>query len=103
LDYADSVQLIVKDIPFQFAIPVLSVWDLGYGTSKSGCYDANVKDIGIWIDSWKYGDPTDPPGTLRYKLSAYMKDKNNNPAYYHRQRVSILGIRAIQRRVTGGQ
>jgi hypothetical protein len=103
LDYADSVQFIVKDIPFQFAIPVLSGWDLGYGTSKSGCYDANVKDIGIWIDSWKYGDPTDPPGTLRYKLSAYMKDKNNDPAYYHRQRVSILGIRAIQRRVTGGQ
>jgi hypothetical protein len=43
-----------------------------YGSPESGCYDANIKDIGIWIDNWRFNAPGDPAGTLRYKHSVYL-------------------------------
>jgi hypothetical protein len=102
--FIDSMEYIIKGIPFQFAIPVLDGWDLGYGSPESGCYDANIKDIGIWIDNWSFNIPGDPAGTLRYKLSAYFGSNDNDPSFYYRHRVSILGIRPIlQRNPTGGQ
>jgi len=37
----DSEQL--EEIYIQFAIPILDVWDIGFGSPESGCYDSNLR------------------------------------------------------------
>lgn len=97
----DSIEHVVKEIPFQYVIPVLSGWDMGYGEPISGCNAEHIKAAGIWIDNWKYNSPGDPAGTLRYKISSHFKDRNGDPASYRRHKITILGIRAVNRDPTG--
>jgi hypothetical protein len=68
---------------------MLTGWELGYL-----CDDEHVKEIGIWIDEWSYEKaPGAPAGTLRYKLSSILKDKNDYPPHYRDHKVTILGLR----------
>ncbi len=89
---ANAKEFIIRNIPFRYAIPMLTGWDLGFGKPTSGCNDENVRDIGVWIDGWSYSAPAGQLGTLSYKLSAVLADEDGFPGPYQRHRVSILGF-----------
>jgi hypothetical protein len=60
--------VVIKNIPFDYAIPMLTGWEVGYWTD-----DQHVKDLGVWIDEWSYSVGA-TGGTLRYKLSSILRD-----------------------------
>lgn len=76
----------VENIPFECAIPMLTGWDLKYG-----CDDEQVTEMGIWIDEWSYL-PGPQGGTLRYKVSSVLRDKDSQPEHVRSQKVAILGL-----------
>jgi len=78
-------EFVIENVPFEFAIPMLTGWELGYL-----CDDEHVKEIGIWIDEWGYDKNT---RTLRYKLSSILTDKDDYPGHYYSHKVTILGLR----------
>ena len=75
---------VIEQVPFEFAIPVLTGWDLTYQ-----CDDENVKEVGANLDTWSYDRTT---GTLRYTLSSVMRDRKNDPAHLINHKVTILGL-----------
>jgi hypothetical protein len=79
-------EVVIDNIPYKYAIPMLTGWDIGYVGS-----DQHVKQIGIWIDDikWTLNDPT---RTLRYKVSSVVRDNDTDPANYFRHKVTILGL-----------
>jgi len=82
-------QFVIENIPFEGAIPMLTGWELSYAGN-----DHHVKDVGIWIDQWNY-TPSPSGGTLRYTLGSTLTDKDHMPDYFHRHRITVLGIRPI--------
>jgi hypothetical protein len=52
--------VVIENIPFDYAIPMLTGWEVGYWTD-----DQHVKDLGVWIDEWSYSVGV-TEGTLRY-------------------------------------
>jgi hypothetical protein len=86
-----SQDLVIEDIPFQFAIPMLTGWDLEYL-----CEDHNVKEIGIWIDHWSYQSPGPGAagGTLRYTVNSILRDNGNN-GFFSNHKITILGLKSI--------
>ncbi len=90
-------ELVIRNIPFQYAIPMLTGWDLGFD-----CSDQHVKEIGVWIDHWSYQPPSGAEGgTLRYTLSSVLRDNDNSPGFAHSHKVSILGLRPVFGRIKG--
>jgi hypothetical protein len=79
-------EVVIDNIPYKYAIPMLTGWDIGYEGS-----DQHVKQIGIWLDGIKW-TPGDPTGTLRYKVSSVVRDNDTDPANYFRHKVTILGL-----------
>ena len=80
---------VIENIPFEFAVPMLTGWDLRYELD-----DEHITEIGIWIEDWSYEKPFGAPaGTLRYKLSSVMRDKNSKPGHAFRHKVTMLGLR----------
>lgn len=87
----ETQEFVIENVPFEYAIPMLTGWELGYR-----CDDEHVKEIGIWIDEWGYEKtPGALTGTLRYKLSSVLRDKDDDPGYNHRHKVTILGLRPV--------
>lgn len=87
----ESKQFVIENIPFEYAIPVLTGWELAYLTD-----DQHVKEVGIWIDEWKYEkNPGTPAGTLRYKLSSILSDNDSWPGHYYRNNVAVLLLRPV--------
>ena len=86
-----SKQVVIENIPYAYAIPVLTGWDIRYSTS-----DQNIKNIGIWIDDVHYDrPPNSSTGTLRYKVSSVLKDNDDDPDNAYAHKVTILGLRAL--------
>jgi hypothetical protein len=83
-------EFVIDNIPYEFAIPMLTGWDLDYGCSN----DNNVLEIGASIDEFHYREPGDPPGRLRYKVCSVLRDEND-PGFGFRHKVTILGIRFV--------
>ncbi len=82
---------VVERIPFAYAVPVLSGWELGFL-----CNDHHITNIGIRIEDWSYSiDPVTNLGTLRYKLSSAINDKNNDDPNYSNHKVNILGFKDL--------
>jgi len=82
---------VIENVPYEHAIPVLTGWELNYD-----CDDQNVKEIGIWIDEIHYDkDPNVQTGTLTYKLSSILKDKDYNPGVGRSHKVTVLGLKAV--------
>jgi hypothetical protein len=77
-------EFVIEDIPFQFAIPMLTGWDLTYQ-----CDDENVKEVGASLDTWSYDRTT---GTMRYTLSSVLRDGEDEPAHLINHKVTILGL-----------
>lgn len=91
-----TAKFTVTNIPYNYAIPVLSGWDLGYLTS-----DNHVREGGIWIDNIHYDKtPTALTGTLTYELSAVLRDNDNWPDFFSRHKVTVLGFQAATAKKT---
>jgi hypothetical protein len=83
-------EFVVDNIPYAYAIPMLTGWDLVYG-----CDDHHVRQIGVSIDDLNYDKPANAStGTLRYKLSSILADDSNH-GHGYRHKVSILCLRAL--------
>jgi len=89
---AEAQEFVVENVPFEYAIPMLTGWELGYGRDVKGCDDNHVKEIGIWIDEWGYDKNT---RTLRYKLSSILTDKDDTPGHYFNHKVTVLGLKPV--------
>ena len=88
--------VIIDNIPFEFAVPMLTGWSLQYAT----CGDQQAKEIGVWIDDWKFETPaqTGGGGRLSYRVSSNLRDKDSQPDFLSSHKVSVLGLRPL----TGG-
>ena len=86
-----SQDFVIEDIPFQFAIPMLTGWDLEYL-----CDDHHVKEIGIWIDHWSYQSPGlgAAGGTLQYTVKSILRDSGNS-GFFSNHKITILGLKSI--------
>jgi len=81
----------VENVPFEYAIPMLTGWNLGYG-----CDDEHVSAVGTWLDEFQYDkNPGTPTGTLRYKVSSILKDKDGSPGHFSSHKVTILGFKPV--------
>jgi hypothetical protein len=80
----------IDNVPFEYAIPMLTGWDLQYA-----CDDEHVAEMGIGIDIWAYDKNA---GKINYTLSSILRDRNSRPGFGHRHKVTVLGIK----RVAGG-
>lgn len=89
----ESEEVVVKNVPYQFAVPVLKGWDLRFEYD-----DEDVREIGIWVESFDFerGDYLAglPTGTLTYKVRYVLKDDDGNESY-RQFGVSILGTNNI--------
>ncbi len=82
-------EVVIENVPFEYAIPVLTGWNLSYF-----CDDENVKEVGVWIEKWSYTkEPAAPTGTLRYSLASSLQDKDGSPGHVRQHKVTILGLR----------
>lgn len=83
--------VVVGNVPFEYAVPMLTGWDLRYG-----CDDEHVTAVGTWLDGFQYEKtPGDPTGTLRYKVSSTLKDKDGSPGHFSSHKVTILGFKPV--------
>jgi hypothetical protein len=84
-------QVVVDNVPFEYAIPMLTGWELYYP-----CDDEHVTDLGAWLDEIHYDKtPNTPAGTLKYTLSSILKDKNSDPIHNYSHKVTILGFKPV--------
>lgn len=85
----------ITNIPYNYALPVLTGWDLSYLTS-----DNHVRESGAWIDNIHYEkSPVTQTGTLTYELSTVLRDEDNWPDFYSRHKVTVLGFQASTGRI----
>lgn len=90
---------VIENVPYEQAIPMLTGWELYYD-----CDDEYVKDIGIWIDEINYDkDPNAQTGTLSYKLSSILKDKDDDPYFFYHHKVTVLGLQAVPGGIPSGR
>lgn len=82
-------EFVIEKVPFEFAIPMLTGWELNYDLCSG---DQHVTEAGIWIDGWGYDKNS---RTLRYKLSSILRDRDNSPVHQRRHKVTILGLRPV--------
>jgi hypothetical protein len=81
---------VVKDVKFDYAIPVLTGWDLSYA-----CDDHHVERIGAYLVEFHYEkDPTVDTGTLYYTMFSTLRDDSDN-GHFRRYKVSILGLTGL--------
>jgi hypothetical protein len=91
-DPHDNDPSVIENVPYEFAVPMLTGWELRYGGRPS---DHHVREVGIWLDEIAYQLPAAAPaGTLSYKLSSVLRDDDNN-ASVTRHSVTVLGFRKI--------
>lgn len=84
-------EVVIKNIPYRYAVPMLTGWELGYL-----CDDENIRRAGIRIDTWSYSiDPVTGTGTMRYTLSSDFADKGNDNSTYRSHNVTILGMKPL--------
>jgi len=82
----------IYDLPYDYAVPLLTGWDLSYE-----CDDQHVQRAGIWIHDIRFDPDSDG---LEYKVSSILRDRNGAPSFNGTHRVSVLGL---NRSVPAGQ
>ncbi|HEY6878334.1 MAG TPA: hypothetical protein VI299_09950, partial [Polyangiales bacterium] len=79
----------IENVPFEYAVPVLKGWELGYL-----CTDHHVRDIGVAIREWRYERaPQATQGTLYYTLDFQLGDDDDNYSY-GRASIDVFGMNA---------
>jgi hypothetical protein len=77
-------------VPFDYAVPVLSGWQLEYS-----CSDHHVKKIGVWIKGFSYVKaPGAATGTLLYTIVSTLADDAlfGSHGGEAQHKVSVLGL-----------
>jgi hypothetical protein len=74
----------IYDLPYDYAVPMLTGWDLNYE-----CDDQHVQRAGIWIHDIRF-DPNS--NELEYKVSSILRDRDGAPGFNAAHRVSVLGF-----------
>jgi hypothetical protein len=81
----------VENVPFDYAIPVLTGWDIKYAKE-----DHHVKRIGVYLVEFEYvPDPTTNTGTLHYTIFSTLRDDSNNGYYGPKYQISVLGFNKL--------
>ncbi|HKU38523.1 MAG TPA: hypothetical protein VJR89_10260 [Polyangiales bacterium] len=79
------------DVPYAYAVPVLSGWELGYV-----CTDHHVREIGASITDWRFERrPDGTSGTLYYTVELPLNDDSDNVSY-NRVAIDVLGMKPMQ-------
>ena len=93
--FAEALEVtdhVVEGLPFEFAVPVLTGWNLHFPTCNG---DQHVREARMVLANVSYQkDPRSPTGTLRYQIISSLRDKDDRPGHFSDQRVSIVGLRA---------
>ncbi len=83
--------VVIDNIPYAYAIPMLTGWQLAYGCPR----DHHVREVGISIDNLHYDkDPVASSGTLRYRVSSILRDDSDH-RHAFRHKVTILGLHPL--------
>lgn len=78
------------DVPYAYAVPVLSGWELGYV-----CTDHHVRQIGTAIVDWRFERRADGlGGSVFYTVEQALGDDSDN-INYARVSVDILGLKPM--------
>ncbi len=75
------------DLPYDYAVPMLTGWDLNYE-----CTNQNVQRAGIWLHDIHF-DPNS--NELEYKVSSILRDRDGAPGFNAAHRVTILGLNRL--------
>jgi hypothetical protein len=85
-------EFVVENVPYEYALPMLTGWESSYGCNG----DQHVAEVGASIDEFHYDkNPGSSVGTLRYKLSFTLHDKNNSPGFDFSHKVTVLGLKSV--------
>jgi hypothetical protein len=83
-----SQEKVIDGVPFEFAAPMLTGWDL-----RDDFDDEHAQKMGVWLSDIEYEQPTPrSSGTLRYKLTSVLRDKDADPNYAFNSNVHVLGF-----------
>ena len=74
----------IKDLPYDYAIPMLTGWDLSYE-----CEHQQVQRAGIWIHDIRF-DPGS--NSMEYQVSSILRDKDGAPSFNAAHRITVLGL-----------
>lgn len=77
----------IHDLPFDYAVPMLTGWDL-----SSECDNQRVQQAGIWVHDIHF-DP-DSNG-LEYKVSSILRDKDGVSGFNATHRITVLGLNRL--------
>jgi|GEM_PF-2901183 len=74
----------INDLPYNYAIPMLTGWDLSYE-----CENQRVQRAGIWIHDIRF-DPNS--SSMEYKVSSILRDQDGAPSFNAAHRITVLGL-----------
>lgn len=77
----------INDLPYDYAVPMLTGWDLSYE-----CGNQQVQRAGIWIHDIRF-DPGS--STMEYKVSSILRDQDGAPSFNAAHRITVLGLNRI--------
>ena len=79
-----SEDFVFENLPYGFAVPMLSGWQLEYG-----CDDEYVQSMGIWIDEFQYDRAS---GRLTGRVKSVLGDHGFDDSFFADFKVSVLGL-----------
>jgi len=85
---ARQQKITIENVPFHFATPVLKGWNINLPID-----DEEVREIGIWIDSFEY-KRTGPTGRLTYRLRYTFEDDDSSISNWD-PGIAIFGVKQI--------
>lgn len=77
----------INDLPYDYAVPMLTGWDLSYE-----CEHHRVQRAGIWIHDIRF-DPNS--SSMEYKVSAILRNQDGIPNFNNSHRVTIFGLNRL--------
>ncbi|WP_297325756.1 hypothetical protein [Nitrosomonas sp.] len=77
----------INDLPYDYAVPMLTGWDLSYE-----CENQLVQRAGIWIHDIRF-DPN--ASSMEYKVSSILRDQDGAPSFNAAHRITVLGLNRI--------
>ena len=86
------------DVPFAYAVPLLTGWQL-----NQACSDSHVQRIGAYIDHYSF-EPSGSGmgGILKYTVVGTLTDDNGGRLYDMQNKVTILGLQSVTIHRGGG-
>jgi hypothetical protein len=86
-----SYQVTIDQVPFDYAVPMLSGWEIG-----DLCDDSHVQKIGVWLSDYSYDKPPGATtGTLHLTIDTAFEDDHGFRSSLdsaERFKIRVLGI-----------